>query len=194
MKLLTYCPGNAEEIKQLFTEVFSNSEGQSEGLLVGKLAYDLMTGTDAQDLYGFVAIEHEKIIGSIIFTRLRFENEVNAFLLSPVAIHTNYQGKGIGQKLINFGINHLKVGGIELVFTYGDPAFYSKVGFSPITEKLAKAPFKLTYPEGWLGQSLVGDKIDSITGLPNPSRSDGRVTISDGLYISFIEGILEESL
>jgi putative acetyltransferase len=164
MKLLTYSSANTEEIMQLFTEVFSDSEGQSEGLLVGKLAYELMTGTDAQDLYGFVAIEHEKIIGSIIFTRLRFENEVNAFLLSPVAIHTNYQGKGIGQKLINFGINHLKVDGIELVFTYGDPDFYSKVGFSPITEKLAKAPLKLTYPEGWLGQSLVGDKINPITG------------------------------
>ena len=95
---------------------------------------------------------------------MTFESEVNAFLLSPVAIHTKYQRKGIGQKLINYGIHHLKENGIALVFTYGDPKFYSKVGFSPISEKLVKAPLKLTYPEGWLGQSLVSDKIEPVSG------------------------------
>jgi len=164
MNLLPYSPGNIEEIKQLFTKVFSDSEGQSEGLLIGNLVYDLMISTDAQDIYGFVAIENEEIIGSIFFTRLTFESEVNAFLLSPVAIHTNYQGKSIGQKLINFGIKHLKENGVVLVFTYGDSKFYSKVGFSLITEKLVKAPLKLTYPEGWLGQSLVSDEVEPITG------------------------------
>jgi len=95
---------------------------------------------------------------------LKFGNEVNAFLLSPVAIHTNYQGKGTGQKLINFGLNTLKENGVELVFTYGDPNFYSKVGFSLIAEKLVKAPLKLTYPEGWLGQSLISNDIEPIKG------------------------------
>ena len=132
MKLLTYKPSNTEEIKRLFTKVFLDSEGQTEGLLIGNLAYDLMTDTNAQDIYGFVAIENEQIIGSILFTRLTFQNEINAFLLSPVAIHITYQGKGIGQKLINFGINHLKENGVKLVFTYGDPNYYSKVGFCHI--------------------------------------------------------------
>ena len=164
MNFSTYNPSDIEEIKQLFIKTFSNSEGQSEGLLIGNLAYDLMTSTDGHDLYGFVATENEQIIGSIIFSRLAFENEVNAFLLGPVAILTSYQGKGIGQKLINFGLNALKEHGVELTFTYGDPRFYSKVGFSPITEKLVKAPLTLRYPEGWLGQSLVSDAIEPITG------------------------------
>ena len=164
MKLSTYNPGNIEEIKQLFTKTFSDSEGQPEGLLIGNLAYELMTSTDGHDLYGFVATENEQIIGSIIFSKLTFESEINAFLLSPVAIHTNYQGKGIGQKLINYGLNTLKENGVELAFTYGDPNFYSKVGFSLIAEKSVKAPLKLTYPEGWLGQSLVNDVIEPITG------------------------------
>ena len=95
MKLSTYNPSNIEEIKQLFTKTFSDSEGQEEGLLIGKLAYDLMTSTDGDNIYGFVATKNEQIIGSIIFSKLTFESEMNAFLLSPVAIHTNYQGKGI---------------------------------------------------------------------------------------------------
>ena len=164
MNFLPYTPGNIEEIKQLFTKVFSDSEGESEGLLIGSLAYDMMTSTDAQELYGFIAIENKEIIGSIFFTRLKFEYEVNAFILSPVAIHTDYQGKGIGQKLIHYGIKHLKESGVTLVFTYGDPEFYSKVGFKLITEQLVKAPFKLTYPEGWLAQSLVSDEIEPILG------------------------------
>ena len=164
MKLLTFKSSNIEEIKQLFTKVFSDSEGQSEGVLIGNLTYDIMTGTDTQDLYGFIATENKQIIGGIFFTRLTFESGVNAFLLSPVAIHTSHQGKGIGQKLINFGINHLKENRVSIVFTYGDPDFYSKVGFIPITEKSVKAPFKLMYPEGWLGQSFVNDKIKPIIG------------------------------
>jgi len=164
MEFLTYKSSNIEEIKQLFTKVFSDSEGQAEGESIGNLTYDIMTGTDAHDLYGFIANENEQIIGGIFFTRLTFQNGVNAFILSPVAINTNYQGKGIGQMLINFGINHLKENGVKIVFTYGDPAFYSKVGFNQITEKIAKAPLKLTQPEGWLGQSLISDKIEPIAG------------------------------
>ena len=164
MQFSTCDPSNIEEIKQLFIQTFTDSEGQAEGLAVGKIAYDLMTGTDANDLYCFIATENEQIVANIIFSRLTFENSVNAFLLSPVATHTSCQGKGVGQKLINFGLNILKENGVELAFTYGDINFYAKVGFSQITEELAKAPHKLGYPEGWLAQSLVSDNIEPIAG------------------------------
>jgi putative acetyltransferase len=164
MKLLAYNPSDIEEIKQLFTRTFSDSEGQSEGILIGNLVHDLMTGTDGDDLYGFVATENEQIIGGIFFSRLTFENEINAFLLSPVAIRTSFQGKGIGQELISYGLNSLRDNAVVLVFTYGDPRYYSKTGFSSITEKLVKAPLKLSYPEGWQGQSLVCDEVEPIAG------------------------------
>lgn len=164
MKLSTYNPNDIREIRQLFTLTFSDSEGQSEGFLIGNLVHDLITNTDDHDLYGFVATENEQIIGCIFFSRLTFENSTTAFLLSPVAILTSYQGKGVGQKLINFGLSTLKGNGVELALTYGDPNFYSKVGFSLITEKIVKAPFNLTFPDGWLGQSLVRDKIKPIDG------------------------------
>ena len=168
MEISTYRSGDRDEIKQLFTKVFSDSEGQSEGqsegLLIGALVSDLFATTDDNDLYGFVVVDDKKIIGSILFSRLTFENGINAFLLSPVAISTDFQGQGIGQKLINFGLNTLKNNGVELAITYGDPNYYTKVGFRPITENLAKAPLKLSYPEGWLGQALVGNVIAPIAG------------------------------
>ena len=165
MELSKFRLENIEEIKQLFIKTFSDSEGQSEGMLIGNLVFDLMTKTESQDLHVFNAFENEKIIGSIIFSRLRFEkNQTNAFLLSPVAVHPDYQGKGIGQKLINFGHAELKKNGVELVFTYGDINFYSKVGYNVISEEVVKPPVELSYPEGWLAQSLVSDKIQPVAG------------------------------
>lgn len=164
MDFSMYNPSQSEEIKSLFTKVFSDSEGESEGVLIGNLAYELITETDEKDLYGFVATEDEKIIGCIFFSRLTFGSCVCAFILSPVAVHTDHHGKGIGQKLINYGTNKLKAAGVELVMTYGDINFYSKVGFNPISEEVVRAPLKLTYPEGWIGQSLISDTLQPIAG------------------------------
>lgn len=152
------------EIQALFTQTFSDSEGQSEGELIGRLVLDLMNETDDKDILGFVATENEQIVGCILFTRLSFDAAVKAFLLSPVAVHSNHQGKTIGQQLIKFGLDQLKENGVELVFTYGDPKFYSKVGFEHVSEGLAKPPFELTQPEGWLCQSLDGSQVEALSG------------------------------
>ena len=165
MNLSVYNSSQSQEVINLFTTVFSNSEGQEEGLLIGKLVSELITINDTQDLLGFVATAQDKIIGCIFFSRLTFDNNANAYILSPVAVHTEHQGQGVGQQLITFGINHLKDINVELVFTYGDPKYYSKVGFTHVSEESVKAPLKLTYPEGWLAQSLTGNTVEPISGV-----------------------------
>lgn len=164
MRISSYKQTDAAVIQQLFTNVFSDSEGQSEGALIGNLVLDLMESTPPPDIYGFVATEQKQKIGCVFFTRLSFEPPVEAFILSPAAVQTQYQGKGVGQKLINFGLDRLREKGVKLVFTYGDPRFYTKVGFQHITEDVVKAPLQLTHPEGWLGQSLVDCEIEPIPG------------------------------
>ena len=54
-----------------------------------------MYSTDAKDLYCFIATENEQIIGSVFFIRMTFESGINAFILFPVATHTDYHGKGV---------------------------------------------------------------------------------------------------
>lgn len=164
MKFSMYSDSDQQEIEVLFTRTFSDSEGQTEGELIGRLAHELMTRTETEDLFGFIATEQEKIVGCIFFTRLSFELPIKAFLLSPVAVGTGHQGKGVGQKLINFGINRLGELGVELIFTYGDPNYYSKVGFKHVPQEIAEAPFELTHPAGWLGQSLIGGSIKPLSG------------------------------
>ncbi len=68
MKLLTHPFSKREDIKQLFTKTFTDSEGRAEGTLIGALADELITDTNPQDLYCFVATDKEQIIGSIFFS------------------------------------------------------------------------------------------------------------------------------
>ena len=157
-------PKDAAELERLFIKTFSDSEGQTEGEMIGRLAQDFMNGTPEADLYCFVAREGRQIVGSIFFSRLTFECEIKAFILAPVAVQTDHQGKGIGQRLIQFGLETLSKDGVDLAITYGDPNFYSKVGFQSVTETVVPAPLRLQHPEGWLAQSLKGDKIEPIKG------------------------------
>ena len=154
------------EISTLFQSVFSSSEGESEGKLIGDLALALSSGIDNEEIICFGAYEKETIIGSIFFTRLRFNKASDIYMLAPVAISAQHQGKGAGQALINYGLDKMKDRSVSTVVTYGDPAFYSKVGFQSLSENIIQAPLKLSMPEGWQGQSLTSELIPTINEQP----------------------------
>lgn len=154
------------EVTRLFTSVFTSSEGDEEGKLIGNLASELSSNIDNEEIICFGTFENESLIGSIFFTRLWFNESILVYMLAPVAVSTKHQGKGIGQALINYGLNELKNRSVSVAITYGDPAFYSKVGFEPLSEDVIQAPLKLSMPVGWLGQSLTGEKIPAIDERP----------------------------
>lgn len=153
-------------ISDLFTTVFTSSEGEKEGKLIGKLALELASRIDNEDIIGFGTYENDALIGAIFFTRLRFAEPVQIYMLAPVAVRTEHQGKGVGQGLINYGLNQLKSRSVEVVITYGDPSFYSRLGFQTLPESVIQAPLKLSMPQGWLGQSLTGGAIPAINERP----------------------------
>jgi predicted N-acetyltransferase YhbS len=155
-----------EEVSSLFTSVFTASAGEKEGRLIGNLASELSSGIDNQEIIGFGTYQEESIIASIFFSRLRFRDAIQVYMLAPVAVSTEHQGKGVGQALINYALNELKKRSVAVAITYGDPAFYSKVGFRVLSEKVIQAPMKLSMPEGWLGQSLTGERIPTIGERP----------------------------
>ena len=155
-----------DQVTSLFASVFSSSEGEKEGKLIGNLASELSSNIDNEEIICIGAYENESLIGSIFFTRLRFDEPIRVYMLAPVAVSTKHQGKGIGQALINFGLNELKSRSVDVAITYGDPSFYSKVGFQTLPESVIQAPLKLSMPEGWLGQSLTGSAIPCINERP----------------------------
>jgi len=155
-----------KEIAELFTSVFTSSEGEDEGRLIGSLSSELASNIDNEETICFGVHENGKLIGSIFFTRLKFNDPIRVYMLAPVAVDTEHQGKGIGQELINYGLNELKNRSVSVAITYGDPSFYSKVGFQALSENVIQAPLKLSMPVGWLGQSLTGEPIPTINERP----------------------------
>lgn len=103
-------------------------------------------------------------MASILLSRLTFPTDRSVFLLAPVAVHSDHQGKGIGTRLIDYGLDQLRSEGVRYVITYGDPGFYARVGFGKISDKLISPPFPPTQPEGWLGQALADAPISDLTG------------------------------
>ena len=146
----------ADAIAALFRATFTASEGAEEGALIGDLARRLMADTPPADLRVFTAWEDGALVGGIILSRLTYEGDRRTgFILAPVAVATDRQGRGIGQRLIAHGLDALRQEGVDIAVTYGDPAFYGRVGFMPVTQTDVPAPFALQHPEGWLGQSLT---------------------------------------
>lgn len=155
-----------KEVAGLFTSVFTSSEGEKEGILIGNLSSELASSIDNEEIICFGVYENESLIGSIFFTLLQVNEPIQVYMLAPVAVSNEHQGKGIGQTLINYGLNELKKRSANVAVTYGDPSFYSKVGFQPLSENVIQAPLKLSMPFGWLGQSLLGGTIPTINGRP----------------------------
>ena len=164
MTLSAYHPSEADTIETLFRTTFAHAETEEEGQLIGALVAEMMQHTAPADIFGFTAKKDDTLIGGIFFTRMWFDEPVDTFILSPVAVHPDHQKKGVGQALITFGLEQLKAAGVERVFTYGDPNYYNKVGFEPITESIAKAPHPLSQPQGWICQSLIDAPLTPLAG------------------------------
>jgi putative acetyltransferase len=81
-----------------------------------------------------------------------------------MAVHPDFQGKGIGQNLIHFAHSDLRQRGVQLAITYGDPAFYSKTGYQPISVSAIASPHPLSMPKGWIAQSLDGITPQRVPG------------------------------
>ncbi len=155
-----------EAVVDLFASVFTSAEGEKEGRLIGSLSYGLASRIDNTEILCFGSYENESLIACIFFTRLRFNVPVQVYMLAPVAVSTESQGRGVGQSLIAYGLNEMKRRCANVAVTYGDPAFYAKSGFVPLSEDVIRAPLALSMPAGWLGQSLTDEPIAAIHERP----------------------------
>lgn len=164
MRLSLFNESESHIVIDLFRRAFSASEGEAEGQVIAKFVSNLISSTSSEDLIGWVAKSNDVIVGSVFFSRLTVPNGEEAFILSPLAVETDAQGTGIGKKLILRGLDHLRSLNVRFVITYGDPNYYAKTGFEQISENTVHPPFKLSYPNGWLAQSLTDGEIDAMDG------------------------------
>lgn len=58
-------------------------------------------------------------------------------ILAPLAVIPEYQGMGVGGRLIRTGIEHLRLMGCQTVFVLGHATYYPDMGSNPVPETKA---------------------------------------------------------
>ena len=77
-----------------------------------------------------VAEDHGRIVGHVAFSPVTINGEAGRwFGLGPISVEPGQQRRGIGQALIQDGLERLKAAGAEGCVLLGDPAYYRRFGF-----------------------------------------------------------------
>ena len=159
--------GQEDVVTALFSSAFTDSESETEGQSIGNLVSNILAD-NTDDLLILTATEGNDLVASVIFSPMHYSaDDRKVFILSPLAVTTKWQRRGIGQAIISHGLQVLRARGVDVVLTYGNPAYYGRTGFKGVSTALVPAPFPLTYPHGWLGQSLSSETLSPLKGKPS---------------------------
>lgn len=113
-----------------------------------------------------VAEVEDKIVGHILFTKLEIKNESQSFqslALAPVSVLPEFQGKGIGSKLILYGHELAKELGYKSVILLGHQDYYPRFGYELCEKYDIKMPFDVP-AENCMVISLTENGLSGISG------------------------------
>ena len=89
-----------------------------------------------------VAIEDNKIVGYILFTKVKI-GDYEEIALAPLVVLPEFQKKGIGGSLIKKGHEIAKKLGYHYSIVIGSEKYYPKFGYVPAIKYGIKAPFQV---------------------------------------------------
>ena len=102
---------------------------RAEGAMVGEFAAE----RGGAGIVGYVAFSHLDV--------RTLDKRIEAAALGPLAVLPTHQRKGVGRALVEHGLGSLTEMKIEIAVVLGDPAFYSRFGFSALPARLLQAPY-----------------------------------------------------
>ncbi len=129
---------------------------ESERDLVAQLAADLLAEQTKPPILSLVAEVGGLLAGHVAFSPVFTADDrgFRGYILAPLAVRPDVQRRGIGSALIRHGLRLLSEDGVQVVFVYGDPAYYGRFGFSVDTARPYTAPYPLQMPFGWQALAL----------------------------------------
>lgn len=92
-----------------------------------------------------VAEVGNEIVGHILLTKIKIENDTPTFdslALAPVSVLPEFQGKGVGGKLIADAHDRAKELGYASIILLGEPKYYSRFGYVPAKTYNIYLPFE----------------------------------------------------
>ena len=152
------------------------AEGERE--IISKLAVNLLSEETTPQTISLVAETEGAVVGHVAFSPVTIGSNKNfqGYILAPLGVKPDYQKRRIGSKLIERGMQQLSRMGVDILFVYGDPKYYSRFGFSVDAAECYIPPYRLEYPFGWQGIALSecsirksSIKIVCVTSLCDPA-------------------------
>jgi putative acetyltransferase len=159
-------PGEETKIHDLVARAFGDP-------IVADLVRALRASPDWIPGLSMVATSGKEIVGHIAFTRALLDAPrrlVDVLVLSPVSVAPEHQRRGVGSTLIRNGLDAVRSRAEPLLFLEGDPAYYSRFGFSPGGDAGFRRP-SLRIPEpafqvlampnydSWMSGTLVYSRV-----------------------------------
>lgn len=156
-------PVDSQQIVEVIAQAFEKSEYGHQG------EADLPAATVANQVpfFSLVAVEGEKIVGHILFTAATLtqsDHVVCGMGLAPLAVHPDFQMRGIGLRLMQAGLRLAWESGAQFAIVLGSPDYYSRVGFQLAAnwniehgfEGLPQEYFMIQFRVGTRGEKFVG--------------------------------------
>lgn len=122
-----------------------------------------------------VAEDDRKIVGYLLLNPIELKTEkylIRTVWLEPLCINPLMRRKGIGTKLVTYGITIAKKLGFESIFVTGDLAFYSRFGFCK-GEKYGIKPSISIRPDAFLVLELKEKSLPNKGQLIYPEEIFG---------------------
>ena len=151
---------NREEVYRLVQAAFASAE-QSDGN-----EQDLVSALRKSQAFipelSLVAVDGEKIMGHILFTKVAVGGD-QALALAPLSVLPAEQGKGIGLALIREGHRIARQLGHGYSIVLGHAGYYPKAGYQPASRYGIRAPFDVP-DENFMAVKL-SDQAPKIEGV-----------------------------
>lgn len=152
---------------------FSDAERE----IVSKLAINLLSEETTPETISLVAETEGAVVGHIAFSPVTIDDteKHQGYILAPLGVKPGHQKRRIGSGLVDSGMQQLKKMGVNILFVYGDPEYYSRFGFSADAAEQYTPPYRLRYPFGWQAITLnewdhdqSSRRIACVTSLCDP--------------------------
>jgi len=147
-------PDDIENIRRIHLEAF---ETDVEASLVDSLR------DSGVELISLVAEYKGEIVGHILFSQVSMDGNCRIMGLAPMAVLPNWQGKGVGTRLVNAGLQACEKAGYEAVVVLGHADYYPRFGFAPSVNFGIKSEYDVP-PEVFMVKALRDGALDGITG------------------------------
>jgi len=124
-----------------------------------------------------VSLDGDDVVGHILFFPIDISTadaRETSLSLAPLAVHPDYQGRGIGGKLVAEGLKVAKGLGFDSVIVMGHPGYYPRFGFKPASVWGIRPPMKAP-DEAFMALELKAGGLKGKSGVVEYPREYGFV-------------------